>query len=155
MAQAGNGPMGLRFFPFARPSLQSLTRIAQADCAPSDECDFSLYRPDSSSGTLSSNPGFGCATASALPPGSLGSPGPWTASPSATSSCGSFDIQDRCNTAAYAPQDGDENVSYSTGTASPYPLPNGWIWKSIEDHRGNKIDLERMGWNKSMTDEND
>ena len=104
---------------------------------------------------LSSNPGFGSATASALPPGSLGSPGPWSASPSATFSCGSFDIQDHCNTADDAPPGGDENVSGSTGTASPYLLQNGSIGKSIEDHRRNQKDMELLGWKKRMAYEND
>jgi hypothetical protein len=62
-----------------------------------------------------------------------------TASPSANFSCGPFDIPDRGNTADDAPQGGDESVSGSTGTASPYLLQNGSIGKSIEDYEKKKI----------------
>jgi len=83
--------------------LQSLTRIASPGCALFDEVDFSLCRPDSSSGTVSSNPCFGPATASAPPPGSPGSHCPLIASPSAIVSYVSFDSQGRYNTADPAP----------------------------------------------------
>ena len=105
-APAGNGPMELGFSPLARPSLQSLTRVASAGYAPSEPCDFSPCRLDGPLGIASSNLCSGCATASVPKPGCLDSRCPLPASPSATLASGLFDILDDCNTADLVPQDG-------------------------------------------------
>ena len=106
-APAGNGPMELGFLLLARPSLQSLTRVASAGYAPSEPCDFSPCRLDGPLGTASSNPCSGCATASVPRPDSLGSHYRLPASPSAISSCTPFDSLDGYNTADPVPRGGE------------------------------------------------